>query len=219
MDVLSALIAYEQKLTMCLSSSSFYCRLLSSNTLLLWASVQIPLSGALPTRGDGLRGSSNGNWVGRWTSSDSTKGVRYQLHACLLLFILSLLKWRDFNWFCFLLQCWLMSHWGGSCILRACGTGGVCPTACVAWWDPAGSLASHLCHVPMSYSIPDELLYPWAWCAEWKVTDTFSVKGSLCVTAIFICFEKILRICYDLLTSNISSSDIGITVGIIRLKI
>lgn len=193
MDVLSALIAYEQKLTMRLSSPSFYCRLLGSKTLLFWVSVQIPSSGALPVRCDGLRGSYNGNWVGRWTNSDSAKGARYQQHTRLLLFILSLLKWRDFNWFCFLLQCWLMSQWGGSCVLRACGTerGGLaCPTACAALLRPSGTFGFP--SVPRT----DEILYPWAWCAEWKELHRPSLSKDHYVSQLylFVLQKKLLHL-------------------------
>lgn len=188
MDVLSALIAYEQKLTMRLSSPSFYCRLLGSKTLLFWVSVQIPSSGALPVRCDGLRGSYNGNWVGRWTNSDSAKGARYQQHTRLLLFILSLLKWRDFNWFCFLLQCWLMSQWGGSCVLRACGTerGGVGLSHCLCRAaETQRDLWLPICAKNRWDTVSLSLVR-----RVERVTSTFSVKGSLCIPAIFICFAK-----------------------------
>lgn len=177
MDALSALIAYEQKLTMRLSS--FYCRLLSSKMLLFWVSVPIPLSGALPIRGDGLRGSYNGNWVGRWKNSGSTKGARYQAAHSSTRVHTQLAEIEGFQ--LILLSFAVLTDeaavfWGHVALK------GFVPLPVWRCWDPAGSFA---------------FPYPW-WateslslvCRVKRVTYTFSVKASLCITATVICFEK-----------------------------
>lgn len=173
MDVLSALIAYEQKLTMCLSSSSFYCRLLGSKMRLFWVSVQIPLSGALPIRGDGLRGSHNGNWVGRWTNSDSTKGVRYQVAHLPTRVHTQLAEMGGFQ--LIFISFAVLTDEPVRRQLHSEGTGGVCPTARVALLRPSGIFGFP------SVPCTDELRYPWwatlpwAWCAGWKEVHTPSL--------------------------------------------
>lgn len=154
MDVLSALIAYEQKLTMCLSSS-FSCRLLSSKTLLFWVSVQIPLSGALPIRGDVPRDSYNGNWVGTWTNSDSYEGGALSAaHSCTPVHS-QLAEMEGFQ--LILLSFAVLTvepvrrqlRWGHV------AQEGFVPVPVRRCWDPARSLASHLCRALMSYCIPE----------------------------------------------------------------
>lgn len=211
MDVLSALIAYEQKLTMSLSSSSFYCRLLGSKTWQFCVSVQIPLSGALPVRGDGLRSPYNGNGVGRWTNSDSTKGARYQQHTRVYT---QLAEMEGFQ--LILLSFAVLTDEPVRRQLRSegmwHGVGG-CPTACAALLRPGAIFGSP--SVPRT----DETLYPWTWCAEWKELYTPSLSKDPYVSQLYLfASKKIFCICYHLLTSNIPRSDIGITVGTIRLK-
>lgn len=213
MDVLSALIAYEQKLTMCLSSSSFYCRLLGSKMRLFWVSVQIPLSGALPIRGDGLRGSHNGNWVGRWTNSDSMKRVRYQVAHLPTRVHTQLAEMGGFQLifisFAVLTE-EAAAFWGHRRGLSHCPCG-TAETQQDLWLSICAMYRWATMSL-MSYSTPSLV------CRVKRVAYIFSGKASLCITAIFTCFEKFFCTCYHLFTSNVSSSDIGITVGIIRLK-
>lgn len=219
MDVSSALTAYDQKLTMCLSSSSFFCRLLGSKILLFWVPAQIPLSGELPIRGDGLRGSYNWNWVGRWTVTLR----RGRVISCTLICSCSYSAcWNegisiDFAFFCS--ADWWASEEGAAFYKGMWHRRGLSHCLCGAA-ETQQELWLLICAVHrwtivslMSYCIPES-----------GVQSEKSNIHLLCQgippyhSYIYLFWKKNVCIRYYLLTSNTSNSDIDISVGIIRLK-
>lgn len=168
MDVLSALIAYEQKLTMCLSSSSFYCRLRSSKHCCSESLSKFPWAEHCPS--EEMAWEALTMEIG-WGGEQMVTLRKGRVISTTLVYSCSYAAcWNggisiDFAFFC-------SADWWASEEAAAfwghVAHGGACPTACAALLRP-----SRIFGFP---SVPrtDKTLYPSPWCAEWSYIHLLS---------------------------------------------